>query len=116
MDADSDRRSGGRIDPGRLPVQGIVRRQQRGRVLPRVAEDASSHYRGHGNYPGVDKDLADGVDGNRRLRILRVLYPPALYAHRARPTAPVALPVSAQQMVFRRAVRPDLRPPHQVAW
>src|ERR1700685_1781200 len=116
MDADSDRRSGGWIDPGRLPVQGIVRRQWRGRILPRVAEDASAYHRGNGNYPGVDNGPADGVAGDRPLRLLRVLYPPALYARRARPPAPNALPVPAQQVVFRRALRPDLRPPHQVAW
>ena len=36
VDADPDRHSRRRIDPGRLPVQGIVRRPRRGGVLPRV--------------------------------------------------------------------------------
>ena len=47
VDADPDRRSRRRIDPGRLPVQGIVRGPRRGGVLPRVAEDAPAHHRGN---------------------------------------------------------------------
>ena len=57
---------------------------------------------------------ADGDDGDRRLCLLRLLYPPALSAGRTRPPAAAAVPVPAQQVVFRRAVRSDLRAPGQV--
>src|SRR5579863_5083948 len=46
---------------------------------------------------------------------MAVLYPPAVSARRIGQAAAAALPIPAQQVVFRRVVRPDLRAPHQVA-
>ena len=55
------------------------------------------------------RDAADGDDGGRLLRRLAVLYPAARPAGRAREAAGAALPVPAQQVVLRRALRSDLR-------
>ena len=46
-----DRRSRRRIAAGGIPVQGIVRRPRRGRILPRVGEDEPAHHRGDAPYP-----------------------------------------------------------------
>ncbi len=65
--------------------------------------------RGHGEYAASPGFLADRDDGAGLVCLLRLLYPPALSAGRARQAAATALPVPAQQVVFRRAVRIDLR-------
>src|SRR6266849_5681280 len=111
VDAHSDRHSRRRIDPRWLPVQGTVRGSWRGRILPRVGEDEPAHHRGHAPHPRDDCVPADGHDGVGFCGVLRFLYPAALFARGTRPPAPIALPVPAQQMVLRRALRSDLRAP-----
>src|ERR1700712_1988175 len=105
MDADPDRPSRCRIAAGGFPVQGIVRRPWRRGVLPRVLEDEPRGHRGDAPYPGDHRVPADGDDGGGLRGGMAVLYPPALSAGRARWRPPDALPLPAQQMVFRRALR-----------
>ena len=78
------------------------------------AEDASAHHRGHAPHPARRSSYLPTVMMAIGAYVLRVLYPPAIYAGRARPPASDALPVPAQQMVFRRALRLDLRPSGEV--
>ncbi len=115
VDADSDRHPCRRIDFRGFPVQGVVRGPCRGRVLPRVGEDEPAHHRGHAPHSRNDRVAADGDDGARLCGVVAVLYPPAVSAGRTRQPAAAALPVPAQQVVFRRALRSDLRSPGQVA-
>ena len=58
---------------------------------------------------------ADGDDGRRLLRRLAVLYSPTGYSRGAGARARRALPVSPQQMVFRRDLRFPLRSSRHVA-
>src|SRR5579872_7408519 len=53
-------------------------------------------------------------DGGWGACVLHVLYSPAVSAGRICQAAAAALPIPAQQMVFRRVVRPDLRASHEV--
>ena len=63
--------------------------------------------------PGAGLLLAaDHADPRLRAGLLDV-HPPAGTAGRARRAAAVAVPVPAQQVVLRRDLRPDLRPPGQ---
>ena len=45
VDAGADRRAGRGLDPGRLPVQGIVRRPRHRGILPRIGEDEPAYHR-----------------------------------------------------------------------
>ncbi len=86
-----------------------------GEFFREFGEDESEDHRGHAPHPRGDCLSADRDDGARFLRVVFVLYPPALHPGGARQSAPDALPVPAQQMVFRRAVRADLRAAGQMA-
>ncbi len=62
-----------------------------------------------------DRAAADGHDGDRLCHLLAVLHPPAVPAGRAREPASAAVPLPAQQVVLRRALRLHLRQARDVA-
>ena len=99
------------------PVQGAVRRAPCDGVLPRVAQvrPGQSHPARHAQSALVDPVDPDRDDGDRLPRRVPVLHPPARPAEGARRAAGAALQVPAQQVVLRRALRPDLRAPRAVA-
>ena len=65
--------------------------------------------------PLYDRHPADGDDGDWLPDCLAFLHPPSRHSRRARAAARRALSLPAQQMVLRRALRPDLRASDQVA-
>ena len=73
-------------------------------------EDEPAHHRGHARDSREYRLLAHGDDGTRLPGVVAFLYPSAVSARRTRPAAAAALPVLAQQVVFRRAIRSDFRP------
>ena len=104
-DAGSARRPGGRLDRRRLAVSQLFHRPRRRRILPRVAEVRTRQHRarGHGASAAADLAGADGHDGRRIFGGLAVLYPAARSAGGAGAKPTRALPLPAQQLVFRRA-------------
>ena len=107
----------GGLDRRRLSVQGAVRRAPCDGVLPRLAQvrAGQSHPARHAQSALVDPVDPDRDDGDRLPRRIPVLHPPARPAEGARRAAGAALQVPAQQVVLRRALRPDLRAPRAVA-
>ena len=113
-DPRSARRAGDRLARRGLRLQGVLRRPRGRALLPRVAE-AGPHHRGDAPRAaprGVAADRDDGARlGHRRLHVS------AASGDRAAARAPArrAVPLPAQQVVLRRALRPDLRAAGAVA-
>ena len=105
--AGAARRSGGRLDPRRLSVQGIFRRASCDGILPQVDQvrRRQHHHQRHASRAARGDADADGDDGVRLRRVLVFLYPRAVDPGRARAPAQRALSLPAQQMVFRRDLR-----------
>src|SRR5579872_1999657 len=113
-DARSDRPSCRRLDCGGFSLPGIVRRPRCRRVLPRVLEDEPAYHRGHAPYSRERRVPADGDDGGGFPGLVAVLYPPAVSTGRIGQAAAATVRIPAQQVVFRRVVRPDHRASHEV--
>src|ERR1700722_9965242 len=110
VDADPDHPAGDRLDLRRLPVPGNFCRPRRRGVLPRFREDEPAHSGRYGADAASAWLAAVRDDGGRLPGLVSLLYPPAVSAGRIGQAATAALQLPAQQVVFRRAVRPDLRP------
>ena len=98
-------------------VQGDFRRTRRRRIFPRVIDLRE-------NEPCAGRDASRAAagrrppnrdDGDRLYDRLALLYPPSGYSGRARTPARRAVPLPAQQVVFRRALRGYFRPSDQMA-
>ena len=113
-DPHSARRAGDRLARRGLRLQGVLRRPRGRAFLPRVAQ-AGPHHRGDAPRAAPRRLAADRDDGARLGH--RRLHVSAASGDRAAARAPArrAVPLPAQQVVLRRALRPDLRAAGAVA-